>query len=173
MLFSASVQPSIISLFSSTGSDPLTLFRITTLRLFPSFPTHPSLHQVLFYIFQKSRNRTIPQTMGTNLIERCYIFSHLQTTYIQCPKVESRDYVQCFGSQTSMDASPGSQSRKGMGFRSWYCGSCGTGGNRPVVYFSDELFFFPYPNHRSRRICCGICWMFQRCPEFDIEHWSC
>jgi hypothetical protein len=46
-----------------------------------------------------------------------------------------------------MDASPGSQSRKGMGFRSWYCGSCGTGGNRPAVYFSGEPFFFPYPNH--------------------------
>ena len=41
-----------------------------------------------------------------------------------------------------MDASPGSQSRKGMGFRSWYCGSCGTGGNRPAVYFSGEPFFF-------------------------------
>ena len=63
-----------------------------------------------------------------------------------------------------MDASPGSQSRKGMGFRSWYCGSCGTGGNRPAVYFSGEPFFFlsiPYPNHSLsiyREACqCNIC----------------
>ena len=43
-----------------------------------------------------------------------------------------------------MDASPGSQSRKGMGFRSWYCGSCGTAGNRPSVYFSGEITLFPF-----------------------------
>ena len=24
------------------------------------------------------------------------------------------------------------------------------------------------PPYRSRNICCGICWMFQRCPIFDI-----
>ena len=46
-----------------------------------------------------------------------------------------------------MDASPSSQSRKGMGFRSWHCGSCGTCGDRPAVYFSGEPFFPPYPNH--------------------------
>ena len=39
-----------------------------------------------------------------------------------------------------MDASPGSQFRKGMGFRSWDCGSGGTCRNRPPVYFSGELF---------------------------------
>ena len=41
-----------------------------------------------------------------------------------------------------MDASPGPQFRKGMGFRSWDCGSCGTCRNRPAVYLSGELFFF-------------------------------
>ena len=41
-----------------------------------------------------------------------------------------------------MDASPGSQSRKGMGFWSWYCRSCRTDGNRSAIYFSGEPFLF-------------------------------
>ena len=126
---SASVQPSIISLFSSTGPDPFNLFRISVDR---SLPSDSFLH----FLHDRYSNPPPPPPGALlhlpNISEQDNSSSHgyeldqtvlliqsptIQTTYIQCPKAESRDRSNAWGVK-HMDVSPGSQFRKGMGFRS-------------------------------------------------------
>jgi hypothetical protein len=101
MLFPASVQPSIISLFSSTGSDPLSLFRTSVDKSLPSDSFVHFLHDQyssppppppgsLLHLQQQEDNSS-----GHHGYELDQTVLHIQsptiqTTYIQCPKPEPR-----------------------------------------------------------------------------------
>jgi hypothetical protein len=109
MLFSASVQPSIMSLFSSTGSDPLALFRTS---LDKSLLSDSFIH----FLHDQYSNPLPPLPCSLlhlpNISEQDNSSSHgyelnqtvlhiqsptIQTTYIQCPKTESRDRSNTLG----------------------------------------------------------------------------
>ncbi|KAF8155584.1 hypothetical protein B0H34DRAFT_789731 [Crassisporium funariophilum] len=99
MLFSSAVQPSTISLFSSTGSDPLSLFVLSTDKSLPSDsyihlyhdqfsePLAPSPASLLHLPEQgddPSHGYELDQTV-------LHIQSPtIRTTYIQCPTFEVR-----------------------------------------------------------------------------------
>lgn len=115
MLFPASVQPSIISLFSSTSSDPLALFRTSLDKSLPSDSflhflhdqySHPPppppaslLHLPNISISEQDNNNNNYNIKSPNHghgYELDQTVLHIQsptiqTTYIQCPKIESRD----------------------------------------------------------------------------------
>ena len=112
MLFSASVQPSIISLFSSTGSDPLALFRTSVDKSLPSDSLLHFLHDQcsnppppppgsLLHV-PKIPERDTTTTTSDYGYELDQTVLHIQsptiqTTYIQCPKAESRDRSNALG----------------------------------------------------------------------------
>ena len=110
MLFSASVQSSIISLFSSTSSDPLTLFRASVDKSLPSDSFLHFLHDQcsspppsspgsLLHLPKISEQDDSPSN-GYELDQTVLHIQSptIQTTYIQCPpKAESRDKSNVLG----------------------------------------------------------------------------
>ena len=109
MLFSASVQPSIISLFSSTSSDPLSLFRTSVDKSLPSDSFLHLLHDQysappppppgsLLHLPKISEQDNSP-SRGYELDQTVLHIQSptIQTTYIQCPKAESRDKSNALG----------------------------------------------------------------------------
>lgn len=106
MLFPASVQPSIISLFSSTGSDPLSLFRTSVDKLLPSDSFLHFLHDQyssppppppgsLLHLPKISEQQQDNSSSGHGYeLDQTVLHIQsptIQTTYIQCPKAaESR-----------------------------------------------------------------------------------
>ena len=111
MLFSASVQPSIISLFSSTSSDPLTLFRTSVDSSLPSDSFLHFLHDQhssppppppgsLLNLPNISEQDNSPN-LGYELDQTVLHIQSptIQTTYIQCPKAaaDSRDKSNALG----------------------------------------------------------------------------
>ena len=121
MLFSTSVQPSIMSLFSSTGSDPLALFRTSLDKSLPSdsflhflhdqysHPPPPPPGSLLHLpnISEQDNNNNSNNIKSPNHddghgYELDQTVLHIQsptiqTTYIQCPKIESRDTAGSLG----------------------------------------------------------------------------
>ena len=107
MLFPASVQPSIISLFSSTGSDPLTLFQTSVDKSLPSDSFLHLLHDQyssppppppgsLLHLpkISEQQDKNSSPSHGYELDQTVLHIQSptIQTTYIQCPKAaESRD----------------------------------------------------------------------------------
>lgn len=102
-LLSAAVQPSIVSLFSSTGSDPLALFSSVTDKTLPtdsfvhllhdrlSSPTPTSPKTLLRLPALDGRDDLDPHLRGRELEQSVL---HIQsptipTTYIQCPPITS------------------------------------------------------------------------------------
>ncbi|KAF8815736.1 hypothetical protein BYT27DRAFT_7192471 [Phlegmacium glaucopus] len=103
MLFSTSVQSSIISLFSSTGSDPLALFQTSLDKSLPSDSLIHFLHDrysnppppppgSLLQLPNISEQEDNTQSLGYELDQTVLHIQSptIQTTYIQCPKSESR-----------------------------------------------------------------------------------
>ena len=101
LLFSASVQPSIISLFSSTGSDPLALFAVTTDKTLPADSFVHLLHDrlsspppaspmELLRLPELDRRGVEDSHIRGRELEQTVL--HIQsptlpTTYIQCPPI--------------------------------------------------------------------------------------
>lgn len=109
MLFAASVQPSIISLFSSTSSEPLTLFRTSVDKSLPSDSFLHFLHDQysnppppppgsLLHLPNISEQDNSPN-YGYELDQTVLHIQSptIQTTYIHSPKAESRDRSNTLG----------------------------------------------------------------------------
>ena len=104
MLFPASVQPSIVSLFSSTGSDPLTLFRTSVDKSLPSdsflhflhdqysSPPPPPPGSLLHLPKISEQQEDNYPSHGYELDQTVLHIQSptIQTTYIQCPKSDDK-----------------------------------------------------------------------------------
>lgn len=100
-LFSTAIQPSIISVFSSTGSDPLALFSVSTDKTLPtdsfvqllhdylSSPTTTAQKTLLRLPEFDRRDDTDSHTRGRELDQTVLHIQSptLPTTYIQCPPI--------------------------------------------------------------------------------------
>ena len=104
MLFPASVQPSIVSLFSSTGSDPLSLFRTSVDKSLPSdsflhflhdqysSPPPPPPGSLLHLPKISEQQEDNYPSHGYELDQTVLHIQSptIQTTYIQCPKSDDK-----------------------------------------------------------------------------------
>ena len=165
MLFSTSVQPSIISLFSSTGSDPLTLFRTSVDKSLPSDSFLHFLHDQyssppppppgsLLHLPKISEQQDNSPSHGYELDQTVLHIQSptIQTTYIQCPKAESRDDK----SNVLGVKHPWMHLQVRNLGREWAfeVGIVDHAGRVGIVRLStfqvnEPFFLFPYPNHPS------------------------
>ena len=184
MLFSTSVQPSTISLFSSTGSDPLTLFRTSVDKSLPSDsflhflhdryssppppPPGSLLHLPIIISEQQDDNSESSPNHGYELDQTVLHIQSptIQTTYIQCPKAESRDDSKsnALGVRHPWMHLQVRNLGREWAFEVGIVDHAGRVGIVRLSTFQVNLFFFfsiPYPNHSLsiyREACqCNIC----------------